>query len=329
MKQAALAHLRCPRCQLGILSIEPIETRGADVMAGRLTCDTCGSIYSIDQGVPRFVSPENYAGSFGLQWLAHRRTQLDSSTGVPISRTRFFSVTGWPADLRGERVLEAGSGAGRFTEVLASTGATIYTFDYSRAVEANFLNNGGAPNVHLFQADIFEIPVERASFDRVLCLGVLQHTPDPPRAFRALASCLRPGGELAIDVYTKSLSARLQWKYLLRPLTTRMDAAKLHRLVEKLVPPLVAPTAFLKRLGGRAGARLSPILEYSQLGLAPDTNRDWAVLDTFDMYAPAYDLPQDIATVRRWFSDAGLERIVVRYGPNGVVGRGRKVTLAT
>jgi hypothetical protein len=107
-----------------------------------------------------------------------------------------------------------------------------------------------------------------------------------------------------------------------------MDAAKLHRLVGKLVPPLVAPTAFVKRLAGRAGGRLSPILEYSHLGLPPETNRDWAVLDTFDMYAPAYDLPQDIATVRRWFSDAGLERVVVRYGPNGVVGRGRKPTQA-
>jgi SAM-dependent methyltransferase len=233
-------------------------------------------------------------------------------------------VTGWPVDLRGERVLEAGSGAGRFTEVLASTGATVYSFDYSRAVEANFLNNGSAPDVHLFQADIFEIPVERASFDRVLCLGVLQHTPDPPRAFRALASCLRPGGELAIDVYTNSLTARLQWKYVLRPLTTRMNPATLHRLVEKLVPPLVAPTAFLKRVAGRAGGRLSPILEYSQLGLQAETNRDWAVLDTFDMYAPAYDLPQDIATVRRWFTDAGFEHVVVAFGPNGVVGKGKK-----
>jgi SAM-dependent methyltransferase len=326
MKPAALDGLRCPRCQLGLLAVEPAETTGLEIMSGRLACDTCRATFPIEKGIPRFVSPENYAGSFGLQWLAHRRTQLDSSTGLPISRTRLFDVTGWPENMRGERVLEAGSGAGRFTEVLVSTGATLYSFDFSRAVEANYLNNGSAPNVHLFQADIFDVPVERASFHRVLCLGVLQHTPDPPRAFRSLASCLRPGGELAIDVYTKSLSALMQWKYLLRPLTTRMEAAKLHRLVEKIVPPLVAPTALLKRLAGRVGGRMSPILEYSHLGLPPETNRDWAVLDTFDMYAPAYDLPQDIATVRRWFHDAGLEQVVVRFGPNGVVGRGRKPT---
>ncbi len=52
--------------------------------------------------------------------------------------------------------------------------------------------------------------------------------------------------------------------------------------------------------------------------------RDWAVLDTFDMLAPAYDQPQTPETVRRWFEEAGLKEIELGDGINGVVGRAVK-----
>jgi hypothetical protein len=55
-----------------------------------------------------------------------------------------------------------------------------------------------------------------------------------------------------------------------------------------------------------------------------ELNREWAILDTFDMYSPAHDHPRSIAQVRRWFSAANFVDVVVEYGPNGVVGRGRK-----
>jgi SAM-dependent methyltransferase len=323
MRLAALEALRCPRCPDSVFTIHHADDTAGEIMTGQLRCPVCSSVYPIDGGIPRFVGHDNYAGSFGLQWLTHRQTQLDSHTGIPISTSRLFETTGWPRDLRGHRVLEAGSGAGRFTEVLATTGANLYSFDYSRAVEANWLNNGAKPDLHLFQGDIFAIPVARASCDYVLCLGVLQHTPDPERAFRSLASRVKPGGRLAIDVYTRSLVALAQWKYLLRPLTTRVNPQRLYKFTQRVVPPLVPLTAFLKRIGGRVGARLSPVVEYSQLGLPSDLNKEWAVLDTFDIYAPAYDLPQSLATVRRWFDEEGFDDVVVRPGINGVIGRGR------
>lgn len=42
------------------------------------------------------------------------------------------------------------------------------------------------------------------------------------------------------------------------------------------------------------------------------------------MYSPMYDNPQTIETVRAWFLEAGFDDVVVAYGPNGVVGRGRR-----
>ena len=307
------AQFVCPRC-----------TRALEVLASSLRCPECRTVYPVENGVARFVPAENYSKSFGLQWNRHRRTQLDSEVGHPISENRLFTATGWPRELGGRRILEAGSGAGRFTEVLCRTGAEIYSFDYSTAVDANAINNGANKNLHLFQADIRAIPLPPAWFDHVLCLGVLQHTPEPEASFRSLARHVRPGGDLVVDVYRRSLASLLQWKYVLRPLTRRMDPVRLYALVERLAPPLVAPTRWLRRAAGRAGARLSPIVEYSHLGLTLEQNRQWAVLDTFDMYSPAHDHPQSAATLRHWFESAGFLEVHVFDGPNGVVGRGRR-----
>ena len=111
---------------------------------------------------------------------------------------------------------------------------------------------------------------------------------------------------------------------MLQPLTRRMGPARLYAMVERLAPPLVAPTRLLRQLAGRAGARLSPIVEYSHLGLTPEQNVQWAILDTFDMYSPAHDHPQTAAQVRRWFEQAGFADIEVFDGFNGIVGRGRR-----
>ena len=43
-----------------------------------------------------------YTDNFGQQWNAFRRTQLDSVTGLTLSRDRFYKGTKWPNDLRGD-----------------------------------------------------------------------------------------------------------------------------------------------------------------------------------------------------------------------------------
>jgi SAM-dependent methyltransferase len=316
MTQEHVRLLRCLSCGDGSLIIQDEATL--------LTCATCGAMYPVVNGVPRFVQREHYAQSFGLQWNVHRKTQLDSYTGLSLSRDRLFRVSGWPQDLRGQTILEAGSGAGRFTEVLVTTGAQVLSFDLSTAVDANHANNGRHPNLLIFQADMSDIPVRPLSVDKVICLGVLQHTPDPAAAFRLLTAHVRPGGELVVDVYAARLRSLISWKYLLRPLTKRVDRRRLYSIVAAVTPPLVPLSARLYRLTGRWGARLLPIVQYDHLGLSAALNRDWAVLDTFDMYAPAHDHPQTVKTVRCWYEEAGFVDVSVGYGPNGVVARGRR-----
>jgi 2-polyprenyl-3-methyl-5-hydroxy-6-metoxy-1,4-benzoquinol methylase len=324
IKATALSYYRCISCDCEAMTYDSEKRAERESIRQSLTCQNCSAVYQIIDGIPRFVSGDNYAESFGFQWNTHEKTQLDSYTGRPISEKRLFDVTGWPRDMSGEVVLEAGSGAGRFTECLLKTGATVFSFDCSTAVEANARNNGSSQRLFLFQADMRTIPLQRAAFDKVICLGVLQHTPDPGESFRYLAEMVRPGGELVVDVYGKSLVALLQWKYILRPITTRMNRAKLYEIVSRFVPLLLPVAKHLRRVAGRAGARLVPIVEYSYLGLTREVNEQWAILDTFDMYAPAHDHPQTQLALKQWFKDAALVDVSVYPGPNGLVGKGRR-----
>ncbi|MGH3103827.1 MAG: class I SAM-dependent methyltransferase, partial [Gaiellaceae bacterium] len=193
---------------------------------------------AVRDGIPRFVDDLDYAESFGEQWNRYRRVQLDSQTGRPLSRARFFDGTGWTAaELAGERVLEVGCGAGRFTEILLETGAEVWAVDASSAVDACRRTVGDHPRLHLLQADLHALPFAPGAFDRVFCYGVLQHTPEPAAAFRALVDQLRPGGRLAADVYRKSEYVdRWSAKTLWRPVTTRLPRRWLRRAAEWYVP---------------------------------------------------------------------------------------------
>src|SRR5262245_40355278 len=110
--------LRCPihggelswPAEFGMDSVLPVD--------GWLFCGK-NCRFEIRQGIPRFVGHDGYATAFGRQWQRYRRTQLDSYTGCSYSRQRLERCLGNPLDtLRGKTVLECGSGAGRFTELL-------------------------------------------------------------------------------------------------------------------------------------------------------------------------------------------------------------------
>jgi ubiquinone/menaquinone biosynthesis C-methylase UbiE len=220
--------------------------------------------------------------------------------------------------MTGERILEVGSGAGRFTEVILRTGAWVYSFDLSDAVLANYANNAQCANLCLFQGDLHQIPFPKHSFDRVVCLGVLQHTPDVAKAFLSVAAMVRPNGRLAIDCYPRVWKSMLHWKYLLRPITKRMRPERLHTFVAWYVPKLIPIARALNRIGGAAGRRLVPVLDQSDKAVLQTFQREWAVLDTYDALSARYDQPQTDATLQRWFGECGFTGVEVRNG----VGRG-------
>jgi SAM-dependent methyltransferase len=329
LRENHVQYLCCPGCEGGLKLSEAHRAADGLIERGMLTCSRCRAGYPIVGYVPRFVPDEGYAGGFGLEWNMHDRTQYDRDSGVALSRTRFFEETGWPDRLEKEVLIEAGSGSGRFTEQAVTTGALVLSLDYSRAVDANYRSNGHHDNLLLVQGDLFRMPFPRDIADRLFCLGVLQHTPDPRAALRSLALHVRPGGEIVADIYAKTFARYvLGTKYWVRPVTSRMAPDRLYRLTSSYVDfmwPVAQRTRRIGRLGRVLNWRLL-IGDYSDVIDDDAVLRDWARLDTFDMLAPRYDKPARAKTVRRWCSEMDLDWFVVRPGYNGLEIRAQRAT---
>lgn len=297
--------------------------RAADSMNSR-----CGRRYPIIGGIPRFVGAENYSEDFGAQWNMFPKTQLDSFTGLDHSEARLARcLRGNLESLKDKKVLEAGSGAGRFTEVLLKIGAVVHSFDYSKAVEANAKNNGSHDGLTLVQADIRRMPFPKASYDYVICLGVLQHTPRPEESIKCLWEMIRPGGALVIDHYL------WKWRNVLPPpiggaeivyrqLVLKLPKKKRFKFVTTLTDFWFPwhwrfkDSAFIQRLL----RRVSPVhFYYPHLGLRDrQMYYEWALLDTHDGTTDYYKHHRTSRQMRQILGDLGASDIVVEVGGNGV-----------
>jgi len=250
------------------------------------------------RGIPRFVRSDAYAASFGFEWNLHSTTQIDSVQASDVSAQVLTEKTGLtPDDVRGKRVLDAGCGAGRFTEVLVKWGAEVVAADLSTAVDAAFLHVGGRPQALVIQADIGALPLAPESFDFIISIGVLHHTPDTRRFFLKLPPLLKPGGTIAIWVYPpeRDYVRRLPWI----PLTGRLPPRLFHGFCKSLV-------LRTRRFPGH------PLTAWVN-EVFPTSRQDHGVendiLDTFDGYSPRFHGVHSVDEVRGWFEEAGLESI--------------------
>ncbi len=278
--------------------------------------DDEGNSFPIVNGIPRFVEQHNYTDNFGFQWNRFQKTQIDrESKNSSFSKERFFTATNWDKeDLSGKDVLEVGSGAGRFTQiVLDHTEANLYSLDYSDAVSANLKNNGHhGERFKLYQASIYDMPFRDNSFDKVFCFGVLQHTPDFRKSIQCLVDKVKPGGEIIVDFYPiKGWFTKISAKYMLRPFTKKMSHEKLLNKIERNANRLIKTYYFFDKLGmAMVAHRFIPMADIKRTmpaNLSKESLREWVILDTFDMFSPAYDNPQPISKVIDWMRESGVE----------------------
>ena len=287
-----------------------------------------GAKFPVVNGIPRFVAPENYASAFGDQWNRFPKTQLDSHSGLPLSEERLARcMRGHLPNVRGKRVLEAGSGAGRFTEVLLKHGASVDSFDYSSAVEANKANNGESPTLSLAQADIRKPPFAHGSYDYVVCLGVIQHTPNSEESIKSLWRMVKPGGTLVFDHY--------RWKlrnYLPPPVGVGGNAYRRHFLKLSKEQQYAA----VKRVFDRwfplvwkyrdsrifqfLIARFNPIVNYyPHFGLKDrEMYYEWMLLDTHDAMTDVYKHRRSPGSLLKTLQSLGAANITIGTGGNGV-----------
>lgn len=289
----------------------PAHGIGLTPDADSMVCGN-GHAFPVVGGIPRFVASSSYANNFGFEWTEFPRLQLDDESSRE-SEESFGIRTGLgPEDVNGKLILDGGCGMGRFAHVVARWGGRVVGVDISRAVEAAAENLTEFENVGIAQADLHYLPFAPGTFDLVFSLGVLHHTPSTFESLSRLAKLVKPGGTLAVWVYSSRLRWTLAGGELLRPFTSRMEPEKLLRVVRAVVPRAHA----IKQ-------RLAKLARFIDLVL-PTSNHplpEWRILDTFDWYSPRYQWKHTYVEVEGWFRRLGFEAIERQRFPVSVRGR--------
>jgi len=301
-----LARVRCIRCH------RPLERQDSVYH-----CPSCQQQYPVIEDVVRFVPERSYADSFGYEWKYYSTTQLDSRRDYG-SEKDFAQKTGLkPEDLKGKLVLDVGCGTGRFAEVATRWGARVIGIDLSMASEVA-AKNLAERDFLAFQADVFALPFAPETFDCIYSVGVLHHTPSCEQAFKVLPQLLKPGGSIAVWLYS-GYNKWYRFSDMYRKVTHRMPVRTLHRTLQVAVPFFYYLDRGLTKLPflGKPAAGL--VHHVFPVRRHPD--RETRLLDTLDWYSPKYQSKHTYEQVFRWFEACGLTELSVAEIPIAVRGR--------
>ncbi|MAH84085.1 MAG: hypothetical protein CBB68_07040 [Rhodospirillaceae bacterium TMED8] len=293
------------------------------VVSGSLQCTSCGADFPIINGIPRFVKPEeDYCGNFGYQWQEWGSIQIDHLSAHKLSHDRFLADTRWEPDwLNGKLILDAGCGAGRFSDIAGELGARVIAIDISTAIDTcrattarhDDRANGG---VDCIQASLFDLPLRRDIFDAIYCMGVIQHTPHPTALMTGLPTFLKPGAQLFLNFYEEGVWRRLQIiKYSLRLVTPFLPINvtwALSKILVTLLFPLTAAIARIPKI--KILNHIIPIAAVHNQLLTLEQQRTWTLLDTFDWYGARFEKRQYHTDVAKILADSGMVRISTEPG---------------
>jgi SAM-dependent methyltransferase len=149
------------------------------------------------------MSPEWFERGFDADYLeiyAHRdSTEAERGTAALLE----------PLGLAGRRVLDVGSGAGRWSRAVGSRGARVIGVDLSLTL---LQAARAAGSRELVRADMRRLPFRTASFDVVLCMfttfGYFATAGEDRQALGEMARVLRPGGRVVLDLLNPERARR-------------------------------------------------------------------------------------------------------------------------
>ena len=300
MKHRLLDILCCPECRASLTLVAEDERFG-EVKTGRLVCKSCTSEFPIVGYIPRFVSSEQYVGSFSLQ-RDYVRKHFADYVSDKSGDARLAPYTGFDVrTLKDGLTLEIGCGYGRFVNTVSHRGGEVVGVDLStNSIELAFEFVGRRPKVHLVQADVFRLPFKDATFARAFSIGVLHHTPAPGAGVKAIARKVVPGGQLSVWVYHPETSGKVvdAWRLV----TARMPPQLLYAFCV-LNQLLLSPLRKIPKVGGLL-ARLVP-------GYWPHKGtRFWQrVIGDFDTLSPTHASTHEPEEALGWLESAGLEAV--------------------
>jgi SAM-dependent methyltransferase len=228
MRRELREWLVCPKCQETDWRLVSLETgEGGFVEAGWLECAVCQARYSITDGIldllpepdqavlaeragwERFLEgaseelneawilalPRIHEGvSSNAGSIAHWKRQADN----------FFHLVGLLGLSGRERVLELGAGRCWASAYLSRLGCQVVALDVVRGIRAGGLETGevylhqGTPYFDRVLLSMERLPFGQGTFDLVLSVASIHHSPLLDRVVGEASRVLRPGGRLAL-----------------------------------------------------------------------------------------------------------------------------------
>lgn len=213
MKRELLAILRCPHCR-GELHVAGNGEQEGEVEDGELSCVGCRRHYPVVQGVPRLLLQDGLVArtrsGFTYQWNKRQAGRAERRAvvyGYEIGKFMDWFVgeftPGLSARASGAWLLDAGCGSGEKARELARRFPQhqVVAIDQSNAIARAAWENRDLPNLHFVQANVWFPPFANHSLQFAMSIGVLHHTPDTLRAFRAIGALVAPGGDFMTWLY--------------------------------------------------------------------------------------------------------------------------------
>jgi len=296
------------------------EQQQNEIIKGKLTCDACAAVFVITGGIPRFAKLDEIesdkrdtATNFGWQW--QHFTQEDTRYAEQFLGW-IYPVT--PEFFRDKVILEGGCGKGRHTQLAVQWGARdVIGVDLSAAVETAYRATLEFDNVHIVQADIFQLPLKR-SFDFAFSVGVLHHLPDPRGGFKSLASKVKAGGSVAAWIYGAENNEWItRWVNPVREkITSRMNRKTLLHLSKLPAAGLYLATKLLYGPLNRSkrGATIARHLFYNDYmnAIAPFGWREQHTIVFDHLVAPtAFYIPRE--DFEEWWKDVRAEDVIISW----------------
>lgn len=361
MRPSLLEHLRCADCGAGPLAIEvfgldPGAAEEGEILSGSLTCEACSSWFPVIQGVPR-VLPRDLRTALADHYPAYYRDHAAklpcAASPGPASAAEGFETAGqlhvmeafgfewnefdeyahenfdeWvdvdPSFFDGKFGLDAGCGAGRHSVKARGYGARMVAMDLSPAVDAAYAKARMIPGIDVVQGDIFNPPFARGIFEFIYSIGVIHHTPDPPRAFQCLVPFLAPGGTIITMVYASGRLKAIGLLGAIRKVSTRLPLPLTKALswlaaaIDTVFPITIYRVLSTCGVPKRVLDRATP----EHVRIYAKVNFDICYTDWLDRLSYPYVHYYDVEQVTEWYERGGLEGVKVKnlgtYGINGV-----------
>lgn len=345
MKLRLMEIMACPKCKR-TFNLTVFEKKGAEISEGLLKCN-CGNTYPIVSSIPRILPDAfhryaeftrkylNRLGNkfFKLYDTVSDRRQTRTTESFGFQWRSFYTMYDafemgfknyiYPIDeasFNGKQVLDAGCGFGRHVYYAAKYGAEVIGIDISQAVDSAFENTHAMDNVHLIQADIYNLPFRQATFDFIYSLGVLHHLPRPRQGFYNLVQHLKPYGSISIWVYSNKRKIVLRLLEAFRYFTIKLPYIHLKRLCYMIAAfeyvYIILPYNFLlKSLKFR---RLLKQKFLARVALYSKYPFEVIVADWFDRLSPPIRFYYNADDLKHWFKNMKMSN--VRISETGLYG---------